>query len=336
MSRHREPTGQDLLRLDAIAKHLGVKSRYPQPSFMFDVKTACLARISPIIEKMLPCTGEQIAKGLGEHLCVTFEEVHGAHDVSDIEDRYLRGKREIGFAQLREEMNQPGVDAVLFQRIHAKEQDPDRWVAVLNLKDSAARAYWNRFHELSHRIAEPPQQILPFRRHQLEAANPVEVLIDAVAAELAFYGPAFRPLVQNFARAAKLDFEVIAAIRKHYAPTASLLATINAVVKYWPRPAAALTAEWRGRRHSPNKDLALRLSPQSSNDLAAQMRLSFIPNMRVPTTSPIYRAYQTDLRQSGSELLGAWTTSDGSRLASLDVYTSAERIGEKVYGVVSV
>ena len=88
--------------------------------------------------------------------------------------------------------------------MHAEELAPDRWVAVLNLQDTAAKAYWNRFHELAHRIAEPPQGILPFRRHQFEASNPVEALIDSVAAEFAFYGPAFRPIVQRLAKRNKL------------------------------------------------------------------------------------------------------------------------------------
>ena len=157
MVRQRKPTGQELMRLDAIAKHLKLRSRYPQPTFSTDVATACLARIAPVVDKLLPCTGEQISLGLAEHLCLTFEEVHGPHDVEKLENRYLKGKSEIGFAQLRGELDRPGVDALLFERMHAEEMAPDRWVAVLNLQDTAAKAYWNRFHELAHRIAEPPQ-----------------------------------------------------------------------------------------------------------------------------------------------------------------------------------
>ena len=139
MVRQRKPSAQDELRLDAIAKHLKLNSRYPQPSFTADVTAACLARIAPVVDKLLPCTGEQIALGLGEHLCLTFEEVHGPHDVVELEKHYLKGKKEIGFAQLRGELEQPGVDALLFQRMHAHDDDPDRWVAVLNLQDSRAQ-----------------------------------------------------------------------------------------------------------------------------------------------------------------------------------------------------
>ena len=253
MARQRKATTHELLRLDAIAKHLGVKSRYSQPTFGSDVAAACLSRIKPVIQKLLPCTGEEIALGLADHLCVAFEEVHGPSDVDELEDRYLKGKKEIGFAQLRNELDQPGVDALLFQRMHASDLDRDHWVAVLNLQNTSSKAYWNRFHELAHRIAEPPQLILPFRRHQFEASNPIEALIDSVAAEFAFYAPAVRPTIDRLSQRTRLlDFDVLESFRAAYAPTASILATMKAIVKSWPRPAVALTAEIRGRKSGRN------------------------------------------------------------------------------------
>lgn len=336
MARRQKPTVEDLLRLDAIAKHLKIKSRYPQTNFTDDVIEACLDRIAPIVDRLLPCTGEQIALGLGKHLCLTFEEVHGPHDVGELEDRYLKDKKEIGFAQLRGELGRPGVDALLFERMHAKERDPDRWVAVLNLQETSAKAYWNRFHELSHRIAEPPQGILPFRRHQFEASNAVESLIDAVASEFAFYGPAFQPLVMRFAKRGNLDFNVVEAIRLQYAPTASLLSTINAVAKHWPQPAATVTAEFRGRIGAPDVDQALRVKPQAHSDRADGAGLAFIPNMRVPVGSPIDLTFRTGTGHDANEHLGDWKTSKGDQLAAVDVHTSARRFGNRVYALVSI
>ena len=335
MVRQRKATVQEVMRLDAIAKHLKVRSRYPQPTFSSAVAAACMARIAPIVDKLLPCTGEQISDALAEHLCLTFEEVHGPHDVATLENRYLKGKKEIGFAQLRGELERPGVDALLFERMHAQEMDPDHWVAVLNLQDTEAKAYWNRFHELTHRIAEPPQGILPFRRHKFEASNPVEALIDSVAAEFAFYAPAFRPIVQRVAKRNRLDFNIVEAIQANYAPTASLLSTVKATVRYWPKPAAALTAEFRGRVNAPNKDRALRVTLQGCNLGANDIGLSFFPNMRVPVGTPIDHAFQAGGTQDGRENLGKWITSRGERLASLDVFTSARRIGTRVYALVS-
>jgi hypothetical protein len=293
-------------------------------------------KIDPLVKTLLPCTGEQIALGLGDHLCLTFEEVHGPCDIDEIETRYLKGKREIGFAQLRGELAQPGVDALLFQRMNAGERDPDRWVAVLNLQQSAAKAYWNRFHELAHRIAEPPQRMLPFRRHQFEAANPVEQLIDSIAAKFAFYAPAVRPRIDRLARRRWLNFDVIEEFRMDYAPTASILATMNAVVRFWPRPAVALTAEFRGRKNAPGVDRALRISVQGCNTAATTAGISFFSNMRVAGQSPISEAFDLGIPQDALENLGTWSTSNGQVLEPLVVHTSARRMGQVVYAIMSM
>jgi len=332
----KKPTVQDILRLDAIAQHLKVRSRFEDSTFTADVKAACLARIAPTVKTLLPCTGEEIALGLGEKLCLKFEEVHGPHDVVKLEDHYLKGKKEIGFAQLRDELEHPGVDALLFQRMNAQAGDPDSWVAVLNLQEGRAKGYWNKFHELSHRIAEPPQKILPLRRHQFEAINPVEALIDSVASEMAFYEPVFLPLVESYSKTNRLSFEIVEQIRKQYAPTASLLSTMKAIVKYWPRPAASLTAEYRGRLSSPGVDPALRVTSQGHNEYASRTGLTFWPNMRAPLGSPIHQAFISGEEQNAIEHLGAWQTSTGKSLASIKVFTSACFVNGRVYAVISI
>ena len=331
-----QPTAQQFMRLDAIAKNLKVKSRYPHPDFVREVTDACMERVAPVIDKLLPCSGEDIALGLSEHLGVAFEEVHGPDDITDLERRYLRGLKEIGFAQLRDELAGDGVDALLFQRMHAKEKDRDRWIAVLNFQKTKAKGYWNRHHELTHRVAEPPQRMLPFRRHQFEAGNPVESLIDTVASEFAFYAPAFRPQVNALAKHCKLSIDVVEAIRQMYAPSASLQATLIAVVKYWPSPAAALIAQHRGRKRDPGADQALRVTPQRYSKTANAAGLRFFDNMRVSRESPIYEVFETAAWKDAYEHLGDWSTSTGDRLQPIDVYTSARMIGKRVYAVVSV
>ena len=123
MVRQRKTTGQDLLRLDAIAKHLKAKSRYPNPTFSADV-AAARARIAPVVDKLLPCTGEQISLALAEHLCLTFEEVHGPHDVEKLKKTLPQGQERDRFRTVPWKLNQPGVDALLFERMYAEETRP--------------------------------------------------------------------------------------------------------------------------------------------------------------------------------------------------------------------
>jgi len=107
-------------------------------------------------------------------------------------------------------------------------------------------------------------------------------------------------------------------------------------VKFWPHPAAVIVAEYRGRQGAPDVDQALRVTPQGYNDAAGVVGLAFFPNMRVPAGSPIDLAFQSGIDQDEAEHLGDWNTSKGARLTSLDVHTSARRIGKRVYALVSV
>ena len=111
---------------------------------------------------------------------------------------------------------------------------------------------------------------------------------------------------------------------------------MKAVVKHWPRPAATITAEYRGRSQAPNVDQALRVTPQGYNDLAGLAGLVFFPNMRPPCESPIDLAFETGTRQEGLENLGNWTTSQGKSLTPLDVRTAALVVRNMVYAVISV
>lgn len=328
------PSRSELMQLDAIANNLGLGKRWTGKEMTAQVVAASLRRIDPVLRGIAPC-GEVIAEALASHYQVRFEEVRTEKDIDFLEEHYLRCKKEIGFAQLRDELRNPKLDALLFQRIHANEDDPDRWVAVLNLLLTRDRAYWNRFHELSHRIAEPPQRLLPFRRQRVDDQGAVEELIDTIAGELGFHKKLFAPLVLA-AKRRPLTFQEIRGIQNEYAPTASLLAMINAVVGLWPRPALAFVARIGGRKHDNHQDRALRVAPQARNGLARNADLYFIPNMRVPQASLVYDVFCSGNDQTNIEQCGIWETSDGTRLPDQQALISATRIGNQVYCLVSL
>ncbi len=328
-----KPTRSELMQLDDIARNLGIGKQWSGPKMVADAVDASLLRADPLLKDVAP-RGELVAKKLASHYHVWFEEVRTEKDIDILEDRYLRCKKEIGFAQLREELRNPKIDAILFRRLHAKEDDSDRWVAILNLLVTQDRAYWSRFHELSHRIAEPQQRLLPFKRERVDDKNAVETLIDTIAGALGFHKRLFGPLVRAI-QGRHLTFEGIRAIRDGYAPTASLLAVTNAVISMWPRPALAFVACVRGRIGADHKDRALRVAPQGRNGLASQEDLYIIRNMRVPQASMVHAVFQCSNDQSGFERCGIWETSSGTRLPDREVFISATCIGPQVYCVMS-
>jgi len=322
------------LRLDAIIKNLGIGKNWDDQESEKEVILACLEKVNGLIEGIAP-HGEAFASRVAKHFQVQFEEVRTKDDIDLLEKIYLHGKREMGFACLRDEIYTPNVDALLFQRTNAKPSDFDRWVAVLNLTVTEDRAYWNRFHELSHRLAEPPQYILPFRRQLTTDSNEVENLIDKIAGHIAFPSQIFMPYIHNL-KYSPLTFEDIKNVRNAYAPTASLLAVTNAVVQKCERPALAFVAIMKAKKYNPNGNIDLRIEPHCRNKLARENDLYLFNNMRIPLHSCAYHTFRTGVPTSAIENTRNWTTSDGKAIPEHTVTVSAVRLNERIYGLMTI
>lgn len=319
------------IRLDAIVKHLGIGKRWCGQESEKAVVQSCLSKVSVLLEGLEP-SGEALAVKTAKHFQVLFEEVRTENDINTLEQIYLYGKREIGFARLRDEIHSSNVDALLFQRMNANPNDIDRWVAVLNLTITEDRAYWNKFHELSHRLAEPPQQVLPFRRHLTNDRDEVEKLIDTIAGQVAFHPQIFSPYIQTL-KNSSLTFTEIENVRNSYAPSASLLSVTNAVVQRIERPALAFIASMKTRQNSIQNEKDLRIEPQSRNTLAKENDLFLFKNMRVPQCSCAYETFLTGIPLTAIENTKDWTTKSGDTIPEHIVTVSAMRLNERIYGI---
>lgn len=334
MELNNSMTLESALRLDAIVKYLEVGKRWAGQESEKEVVAACLEKVSGLLKGLEP-SGEALASRTAKYYQVSFEEVRTEEDITSLEQKYLYGKKEIGFARLREEINSPNVDALLFQRINADPKDLDKWVAVLNLTVTEDRAYWNRFHELSHRLAEPPQQVLPFRRQLTDDSDVVEKLIDTIAGEVAFHPRIFSPFMRNI-KDEPATFEAISAVRSAYSPSASLLAVTNAIVQRMERPAVAFVASMKAKRHGPQNQKDLRIEPQCRNALAQKNNLFLIPNMRVPRSSCVYHTFLTGCPMTNIESTLGWTTSSGKSIPQHYVTVSAIRLNDRIYGLMTI
>ncbi len=335
----RRAGSSELLRLDQIAEHLNLRCRPDDEEFSEAAIRAVMRKIKPIIDRAKPQTGEQLIQALAEASRVRFESVWDDADVVRIQHQYAKRQKELAFVTFDEYFADPNVDALLYKLQNARPEDDSEYVAVLNLRKTQWREYWDKCHELTHRIAEPPQKTFLFRSHPVERHSPVEQFTDLVASKLAFYPPLFLPIVRTFSRKGELSIEVIEAIRQMYAPSASLQSVANAVVNVWPQPALLLVAEMRGRKQqgrSTDLDVALRVSVHATNEFANAAQIQFFPNMRVPDTSPIWPAFYEKREVTDEENLFDWTTSKGRRLTAMPVVTSAKRFGKAAYAVVSL
>lgn len=320
-------------RLLAIREHLGVRSRPGSSEFEFEVAATCVEKVRPIIDRNLGQTGEAIIEALASHLRVKFEEVVTPDDIKILERKYLIEQRELGFAMLESELRRPDVDALLFERMHADETDRDKWIAVLNLQASRARAYWSRPHELVHRIAEPPQGRLPFFRHKADYENRLERLIDRGASGIAFPAPAFAPIVARYA-AGPLTWATVKQIGSLFAPTASLQSVAKAALNHWPRPAILLIGSLRAKTRDPHGRRDLRVAVDGFSISGRTCGVLFFANMRVPVTSPLMHAFLTQSEVTDYEMLSQWRTSDGKSLPDRGALTSAIGVQGRAYALI--
>ena len=321
-------------RLLAIREYLHVRALPENQAFDAEVVDACVRKVRPVIDAYSDCTGEVIVAAIAKRLGVHFEEVKTPADIDILEQKYLVEQRELGFGRLAQELADPSVDALLFQRLHVVQDAPDRWIAVINLQETESRGYWSRPHEIVHRLAEPPQRRLPFFRHRTDSENRIERIVDLGAAELAFPQSVFGQLVQRVTRR-ELAWDLVQAIRQQFAPSSSVLAAAKAFLRYWPQPAFLLVAKVRGRRQRPSVDVALRIDIEGFSLSAERSAVWFFPNMRVPETSPIWQTHESMQSVTEYENLATWSTSRGDALPACRALTSGLRLGSVVFGLVS-
>jgi hypothetical protein len=333
MGKSKEQLLDERQRLLAMREYLGVRAIPQDESFDDEIVATAIKKVQPILTEHSSSTGEEIIAAIAADVGIRFEDVRTADDIAQLERKYLVEQKELGFGRLARELADPSVDALLFQRMRAGRSG-EGWVAVLNLQQTEARAYWSRSHEIVHRLAEPPQGRLPFYRHRTSASR-VESIIDKGASELAFPDSTFGHMVRSSA-AGDLTWGLVDGMRNAYAPTSSMQSAHKAFLRFWPHPAFVLRAALNGRLHHSQEDVALRIEVEAASPSARESGIQFFRNMRVPPTSPIAIAYDLSRDIAEVEHLDAWRTSSGYRLPSRRALTVATRRGNFVYGLVSL
>src|SRR5581483_6581709 len=96
--------------------------------------------------------------------------------------------------------------------------------------------FFTRWHEIAHLLTLQGQLELPLHRSRKDE-SPTERLMDVLAAEVGFYDPIFRPILQRETKKDEtLTFETVERIRTAFATDASFHATLNACVKRLDSP----------------------------------------------------------------------------------------------------
>ena len=125
-------------------------------------------------------------------LDVRFEEIRGPADMDGLLNR-MEGREQATLAALRGEFG-ADTDAATVLRVNRQPWEP-AYLAVINCEGwHEFRRYFSKWHELAHRLLEGSQLTFVLRQTKVERMEPEEVLVDKVAAALAFFAVAYTQL----------------------------------------------------------------------------------------------------------------------------------------------
>ena len=297
-----------------------------------------------------PETLSELVNSFALSLDVRFEEVRGPDDMDDLANRMGASERAT-LAALRGEFGDD-TDAATVLRVNRQPWEP-AYLAVINCEGwHEFRRYFSKWHELAHRLLEGSQLTFAMRQTKVEREEPEEILVDRVAAALAFFPDLFVPtLTEECANHGGLTFWAIDRVRERIAPDASREATLRAGVNHVAEPVWFLqcsmgyTAAERRRLDSrqirmlPDEPPAakLRIRGSSWSPAAADLNIRFHRNMRVPEASIVAAAFHDEWgdQLGGTEALEDWETSSGGPIGSGTINVEAVRTEtEEVWALV--
>lgn len=315
------------------------------------IREFCIRKVEKIIEPFGKIGNLNDLLGIvSSALGIRFEEVLEDEDLFAIRDTYV-AQKELMLAELPRLLD-PLTDAVLIRLMNSRAW---KYVAVIDCRGiKKARAYFTKWHEVSHVLTESPQPAL-FRRTPVQKKDPEEMLVDRIAGDLGFYTPLLLPeLLARTKTTGKLTFDVIEDLRQLVCPGASRESTIRGAVSRAPFPQLLVIADYALKKSeeramsSSQMDLfprdnilheaKLRAVDVIANGPAKQKNLHIHRNMEVPKESVITEAYREESLNpkphSGTENLDWWKHSHGE-LPSRPIHVQAMKIGRRVFALVT-
>ncbi len=277
-------------------------------------------------------------------------EIHDETDVSSLLEN-IPPSREPVMARIQSELDDQ-TDAITIQRSgHESWERP--FLAIVNCQDwHSRRAYFTKWHEVVHRMLEGQQLRMAFRKTQAPHTEPAEVLVDRVAAKLAFYPEIFKPFViRELESTGKLTFGGADRVRQEVVPEASLQSTVIACLDCCTHPmwfvvcakgykrdeerrlSSKQTRLFPDDRQLPQKKLRVRQVGRNSS--AASLDLMPYQNMRVPDSSIIAQALTDSfcLTHHGTESLSDWQTSASGPIGYGELEVEAFRRDDEVWAL---
>ena len=330
------------LELKRVARELGLGSAGNLEDM---IVRHCLERLRAwVAAHGTPPTLSDLADEFAASLDLHITEVHTEEEIDAVLEEVSQVQK-AAIGDLKTEFR-GNTDAIIVRRLDRKPWHRE-YLAIINCQEwHEYRRYWTKWHEIVHLLLVGQQPAFTFRRTSQNQSDPGEVLVDRVAASLAFFPDMFEPVVrEECAREDRFTFDVIDRVRDRIAPDASREATTNACLRYVPSPVwflqchMGLKASEERRLNSPQLSFfpeeppenKLRVRRCSYSRSAEDLGIRFHPNMRVPESSIVALGFHDEWEEpkEGTEALDAWETSSGGPIGHGEIHFEAMRIGDE-------
>lgn len=268
---------------------------------------------------------------LANSLSTVIVEIRSGHELKEVMARYAN---EPMVQMLPDELTS-NVFGITIRRQNKKPWEPT-FLSIIDCRgEKAARANHTKWHELGHLFILTDQTRISFQRSFCHGnkKDPEEQIVDVIAGHFEYWPPFFAKHCCG-----PVSFGKIERIRQELCSEASKASAFIGLVKAWDSPCLFVEAELRYKKgESPvyGDAPSLRVVRSTANDAALRRGIYTPLQWRVPENSIIKAVYVGVIqREPVIEDLGAWETTEGSRLASIPVYVECRSYGDGVQALI--
>lgn len=298
------------------------------------IKEHCHRQIKNFLKDFPHCVTLNDLLGVAaQRLGTVFHEIHSDADLAQLVKIYAARNEPVA-ALFAGELDD-AVYGITFKLLNPGKFDLP-YISLIDCRGNKKHKYYfTKWHELGHLLILTDQRRLSFKRtHALhELKSPEETMVDVIAGEFAYYPPMVLPYTKG-----ALTFQAIEAARKALCPEGSYHSALIGLVRVWPTPCILVEAKWAGKKATTSglyfSSFALRAVGSLVNNAARARGMQLHKNFRVPQRSVIHKVFEEALSEGEAlEDLSWWESSDGTRLNTLSLRVSAQRVGDTVYAL---
>lgn len=303
----------------AAAKTLGIRAK---TNLRDEIVRAAERQVETWIDELgeHPKTLDEVHRLVLNFCGVRVERIDEDSDIKRVESTYEENVLPI---QLEFEFSRD-TEALVFKNPSTDGRSASRFIAVVDARgERRTRSWFAERHEPSHVLCGDKRMITVFRRTQTVRPEPLEQVVDAVAASVGFWKPIVLPVLRRQLECMNV-LDAFDRTRSIVALGASVEASYRAFARLCEFPVVLVRSSLATRKGDRSgRSLALRATTVVHNAAAETVGMRIPQNYRISPGSVIQRAHSNFGTLSADDDLGYWKDSTGRTLEPCRVHVIA-------------